>query len=97
VDEYGIGEVNLVKPGVGETTRVLLRRVPWRVLVRAGAPAADLAHVLLLARRRGVPVEEVTGLPYSCVGLIHPRFTRGATGSDGRAAAADAATARAAR
>jgi hypothetical protein len=96
VDEYGIGEVNLVKPGVGETTRVLLRRVPWRVLVRAGAPAADLAHVRLLAQRRGVPVEEVTGLPYSCVGLIHPRFTRGATGSDGRAAA-DAAAARAAR
>jgi hypothetical protein len=86
VDDYGIGDPNLVKPGVGETTRVLLRRVPWRVLVRAGAPAADLAHVRLLAQRRGVPVEEVPGLPYSCVGLIHPRFTRGATGADGRAA-----------
>ncbi len=34
--EYGIGDVNLVKPGVGETTRVLLRRVPWLVLVRGG-------------------------------------------------------------
>jgi hypothetical protein len=88
VDAYGIGDANLVKPGVGETTRVLLRRVPWRVLVRAGAPAADLAHVRLLAQRRGVPVEEVEGLPYSCVGLIHPRYTRGATGADGLAAAA---------
>jgi hypothetical protein len=87
VAEYGIGDVNLVKPGVGETTRVLLRRVPWRVLVRAGAPAADLAHVRMLAARRGVPVEEVEGLPYTCVGLIHPRFTRGATGADGLAAA----------
>jgi hypothetical protein len=87
VAAYGIGDANLVKPGVGETTRVLLRRVPWRVLVRAGAPAADLAHVRLLAQRRGVPVEEVAGLPYSCVGLIHPRFTRGATGADGLAAA----------
>jgi len=86
VDEYGIGDRNLVKPGVGETTRVLLRRVPWKVLVRAGAPAADLLHVRLLAQRRGVPVEEVAELPYSCVGLIHPRFTRGATGPDGRAA-----------
>lgn len=86
VDEYGIGDRNLVKPGVGETTRVLLRRVPWRVLVRSDAPAADLAHVRLLARRRGVPVEEVHDLPYSCVGLIHPRFTRAATGADGRAA-----------
>jgi hypothetical protein len=87
VAEYGIGDVNLVKPGVGETTRVLLRRVPWRVLVRAGAAAADLAHVRLLAERRGVPVEEVDDLPYSCVGLVHPRWTRGATGADGLAAA----------
>ncbi|SHF52897.1 PELOTA RNA binding domain-containing protein [Jatrophihabitans endophyticus] len=83
--EYGIGDVTLVKPGVGETTRVLLRRVPWAVLVRAGA-AEDLAHVLLLAEQRGVPVHEVPGLTYRCVGLIHPRFTRGATGADGRTA-----------
>jgi Phosphoribosyl transferase (PRTase)/PELOTA RNA binding domain len=89
VEDYGLGDVNLVKPGVGETTRVLLRRVPWRVLVAPDAPSADLAHVLLLAQRRGVPVEEVPGLPYSCVGLIHPQYTRGATGADGRAAAPD--------
>ena len=72
VSRYGLGDVNLLKPGVGETTRVLLRRVPWRVLIRPDA-AADLGHVLLLARQRGVPVEEVAGLPYSCVGLIRPR------------------------
>ncbi|MCI0385102.1 phosphoribosyltransferase [Streptomyces sp. CNQ085] len=84
-EEYGIGDVNLVKPGVGETTRVLLRRVPWRVLARRGA-GADLDHIRLLAGQRGVPVEETDDLPYSCVGLIHPRYTRGATGADGKAA-----------
>ncbi|MFD9028449.1 phosphoribosyltransferase [Streptomyces parvulus] len=84
--EYGIDDVNLVKPGVGETTRVMLRRVPWKVLARAGA-GADLDHVRLLAEQRGVPVEEVDGLPYTCVGLIHPQYTRGATGADGRAVA----------
>ncbi|TLS47242.1 phosphoribosyltransferase [Streptomyces montanus] len=83
-EEYGINDVNLVKPGVGETTRVLLRRVPWRILARAGA-GADLDHVRLLAEQRGVPVEEVAELPYTCVGLIHPKYTRGATGADGRA------------
>ncbi|MGW3320268.1 cysteine protease StiP domain-containing protein, partial [Streptomyces fungicidicus] len=83
-EEYGIHDVNLVKPGVGETTRVLLRRVPWKVLARAGA-GSDLDHVRLLAEQRGVPVEEVAELPYTCVGLIHPRYTRGATGADGRA------------
>ncbi|MEV6614056.1 phosphoribosyltransferase [Streptomyces sp. NPDC051051] len=83
-EEYGIHDVNLVKPGVGETTRVLLRRVPWKILARAGA-GADLDHVRLLADQRGVPVEEVGDLPYSCVGLIHPQYTRGATGADGKA------------
>nr|WP_244299095.1 cysteine protease StiP domain-containing protein [Streptomyces viridochromogenes] len=83
-DEYGIHDMNLVKPGVGETTRVLLRRVPWKVLARAGA-GSDLDHVRLLAEQRGVPVEEVDALPYTCVGLIHPRYTRGATGADGKA------------
>ncbi|MFF2192531.1 phosphoribosyltransferase [Streptomyces sp. NPDC058157] len=86
-EEYGIHDVNLVKPGVGETTRVLLRRVPWKILAQRGA-GSDLDHVRLLATQRGVPVEEVDGLPYTCVGLIHPRFTRGATGADGKAVAA---------
>ncbi|WP_250402734.1 phosphoribosyltransferase [Streptomyces cellostaticus] len=82
-EEYGIHDVNLVKPGVGETTRVLLRRVPWKILAKAGA-GPDLDHVRLLAAQRGVPVEEVGELPYTCVGLIHPKYTRGATGADGR-------------
>ncbi|MGD8195137.1 cysteine protease StiP family protein [Herbiconiux sp. P18] len=69
--DYGIESVNLVKPGVGETTRVLLRRVPWKVLVRPDA-RDDIAHVLHLARQRGVEVEEVDDLPYSCVGLVRP-------------------------
>ncbi|OPG01551.1 phosphoribosyltransferase, partial [Streptomyces sp. GKU 895] len=85
-EEYGIHDVNLVKPGVGETTRVLLRRVPWKILAKAGA-GTDLDHVRLLAEQRGVPVEEVPELPYTCVGLIHPKYTRGATGADGKAVA----------
>jgi hypothetical protein len=84
--EYGIGEANLVKPGIGEATRVLLRRVPWRILVHRGA-GPELDHVRLLADQRGVLVEEVDDVlgPYRCVGLVHPRFTAGAIGADGRA------------
>jgi adenine/guanine phosphoribosyltransferase-like PRPP-binding protein len=68
--EYGIADVNLIKPGVGETTRVLLRRVPDRVLIRGDDE--DLAHVLLLAAQRGAPVERVLDLPYRCVGIVRP-------------------------
>ncbi|MFD4429905.1 cysteine protease StiP family protein [Nocardia sp. NPDC058497] len=67
--EYGVATVNFVKPGVGETTRVLLRRVPWRVLVRE-ADAPEHAHIRLLAAARNVPVEVVGDLAYSCMGLI---------------------------
>ena len=67
--KYGISHVNFVKPGVGETTRVLLRRVPWRVLVR-DADAPEHEHIRMLAAARGVPVDVVPDLAYSCMGLI---------------------------
>lgn len=70
-ETFGIDNINLVKPGVGETTRVLLRRVPWKILVdRLDNP--NLRHILLLARDRGVPVEVFPGLTYSCCGIIKP-------------------------
>ncbi len=67
--EFGIESVNFVKPGVGETTRVLLRRVPWRILLRE-ADNPDHLHLRLLASQRDVPIEIRPDLPYSCVGLI---------------------------
>jgi adenine/guanine phosphoribosyltransferase-like PRPP-binding protein len=66
---YGLSSVNFVKPGVGETTRVLLRRAPSRVLVRE-LDNPDHAHIRMLAALRGVPVEVVPDLAYACVGLI---------------------------
>ncbi|BCG56905.1 cysteine protease StiP family protein [Paenibacillus sp. URB8-2] len=68
-ETYGIDDINLVKPGVGETTRVLLRRMPWKILVdRVDNP--NLSHIMLLAEDRGVPVEIFPGLSYSCCGII---------------------------
>jgi hypothetical protein len=74
--EFGIDDLNLVKPGVGETTRVLLRREPWKILARRDA-RQDIAHVLLLAELRRVEVVYVQDLPYSCIGLIRPQEAAG--------------------
>ena len=30
---FDIDDINLIKPGIGEATRVLLRRVPWKILI----------------------------------------------------------------
>ncbi|MCD2516944.1 cysteine protease StiP family protein [Massilia sp. G4R7] len=66
---YGVNDVNLIKPGIGEATRVLLRRVPRLLLLRAsGAP--DVAHLEVLAEEKQVPVEIDPSLPYHAVSLI---------------------------
>ena len=66
---YGIADVNLVKPGIGEATRVLLRRVP-RLLVLRQAGSPEVAHLQVLAEEKQVPVEIDPALPYHAVSLI---------------------------
>ncbi|RFU69027.1 hypothetical protein D0469_11160 [Peribacillus saganii] len=67
--EFGIENVNMIKPGVGETTRVLLRRVPWKILVK-DKNDERLKHIILLAEDRGVPIVEYQNMSYACCGLI---------------------------
>lgn len=69
---FELGDINLIKPGVGETTRVLLRRVPWKVLVNPSYAPAMLEHIRMLADQRGVELVEHADMAYSCCGLIEP-------------------------
>ena len=57
--KYGVEDVNKIKPGVGETTRVLLRRLPDRVLIRNGADEKYLKHIKRLCEEKNVPIEYV--------------------------------------
>lgn len=66
---HGVGDENLVKPGIGEATRVLLRRSPQCLILRA-AHAPEVAHLQLLAREKQVPVLVDPELPYHAVSLI---------------------------
>jgi predicted phosphoribosyltransferase len=68
-DEFDVSSLNLIKPGVGETTRVLLRRIPWAVLINP-SKVENLRHILMLAEERNVKIIERDDLPYSCVGII---------------------------
>jgi len=70
-EEFGLPSQHLVKPGAGEATRVLLRRLPWLVLIRPDC-RERLEHLLLLAAERGVRVVDYPDMPYSCIGLISP-------------------------
>jgi len=66
--EFDISSVHFIKPGIGETTRVLLRRIPWKVLVRKDAK--NIEHIMQLASERQVPVETYDLFAYQCCGII---------------------------
>lgn len=71
-ERYGVNDINRIKPSIGETTRVLLRRVPDRVLL-ADPESPETAHIRYLAAQKGVPVEAFAQMPYVCCGLISNR------------------------
>jgi hypothetical protein len=67
--EFAIESSHYIKPGVGETTRVLLRRVPWKILMRDPS-SPFVKHILMLAEEKGVEVVAYPDLNYLCCGLI---------------------------
>ena len=70
-EEYNISDINLIKPGIGETTRVLLRRVPWKILISKKCRENQaLAPIIRLAQEKQVPVEYYSLENYKACGLI---------------------------
>lgn len=68
---YMVSDLNLIKPGIGETTRVLLRRVPWKILIDARFKGNQvLSHIVRLAEEKGVPIEYYPLKHYKCCGII---------------------------
>lgn len=68
-DRYDITHENFIKPGLGEATRVLLRRVPDRLLVRSESDP-DVAPLLVLAQEKHTPVQTEPDMPFKAVALI---------------------------
>ena len=67
--KYSITDKNLVKPGIGEATRVLLRRVP-KLLILKDESSKDVAHLINLAKQKSVKIVTDTSMPYQAVSLI---------------------------
>ncbi len=68
---FAVSDINFIKPGIGEATRVLLRRIPWKVLiVEKGEEDPSLAHLLRLAEEKNVPVEYYPLAHYKACGII---------------------------
>lgn len=68
--DYNIQDINLIKPGVCETTRVLLRRIPWKILINKNYILKDIPHIHKLCKEKGIKVEEYELGNYISCGLI---------------------------
>lgn len=68
--DFGIDDVNKIKPGVGETTRVLLRRMPHCVLVDTVNYCDNIEHIMQLCEEKGIPVYEYDIGNYRTCGII---------------------------
>ena len=66
---YGISDRNLIKPGIGEATRVLLRRLPDRLIIR-DLQLPDVQHLVALAQEKNVLIEERSSLQLNAVSII---------------------------
>ena len=68
---YEIDDINFIKPGIGEATRVLLRRVPWKILIdERYKDDSQLGHLVRLAQEKNVPIEYYPLRHYKCCGII---------------------------
>ena len=68
---FSIKDHNFIKPGIGEATRVLLRRVPWKLLIREHSESDPLlSHLIQLAREKQVPITYYPLKNYKACGII---------------------------
>lgn len=68
--DHGIADIDLVKPSIGEATRVLLRRMPWKMLVHSLEDYEHLGHLYQLAEEKGCELVEYPLKHYRACGLI---------------------------
>jgi hypothetical protein len=68
-NEFNLTSTHMIKPGIGETTRVLLRRVPWKILMKDPS-SPYVKHIHMLAKEKGVEVVRYERMNYLCCGLI---------------------------
>ena len=69
-EHFEIADINFIKPGIGEATRVLLRRLPDMVLIAEDAEPRYVAHLIQLAEEKQVPVIRYPLRRYRACGII---------------------------
>lgn len=66
---FNVMDINRIKPGIAEATRVMLRRIPRILLVR-DQHSSDIRHLRLLSSEKNIPVIEDPHMPFNAAAII---------------------------
>lgn len=67
--DFNVSDINRIKPGIAEATRVMLRRVPDLLLVN-NYSHPNTEHLLKIANEKGIDVIELPDMPFGACALI---------------------------
>ena len=67
--EFGVGDINRIKPGIAEATRVMLRRVPDMLIVRSEKDN-DVKHLIQIAQEKNITIIVREDMPFGACSLI---------------------------
>ena len=70
MDKYRLSDRNRIKLGIGETVRVLLRRMPHVILLNEQANPTDANFIRRLASLRQINVQNEKGLAFDAIAII---------------------------
>lgn len=68
--DFPMADINKVKLSIGESSRALLRRKPYILLVK-NINNPDLSFVIHLAKEKGVEIREYNTFDYECISLLN--------------------------
>jgi hypothetical protein len=69
LNKYNFNNRNFIKPGVGESTRVLLRRIPKEIWIK-DINDVSLKHIVFLAKNKNIPLHINSELSYNAIAVI---------------------------
>lgn len=68
-DNYDVTDIHKIKLSIGEASRALLRRKTKLVLIK-DMNNKDVAHIIHMAKNKGVEIKEFTDSDYECIAII---------------------------
>jgi uracil phosphoribosyltransferase len=69
MEKYNFQDQNYIKPGIGESTRVLLRRIPKEIWIK-DISAESVKHLVYLAKAKQIKIYTNENLSYNAIAII---------------------------